>query len=134
MFSLGRGDSDPVVRPIHVAPLQRQMFRRTPQPTEPGQREDQPPLRIGAGFRDFRRVVSAHKVKPLGVPPDCNLDVSGEERVLGQQFPFDRIIEELASEPGHPAGRVLSERLLWSRPHPAAEVFGVGGRDFVNLP
>ena len=132
MFGLGRGDSDAVVQPIHVAPLQRQVFTGTSQSTEAGQGEDQPPLNIGAGFQDFRRVGSTDEVEPLGVPSDRNLDVAGEERILADQFAFDRIVEELPSEPHHPAGRVLGERSLRLRSHPAGEVFGVSGGEFVE--
>ena len=96
VFRLGRIDPHPAALPVDPLPLEGQHFTRAPQTTEPRQRHDCPPIRVGARFQQLRRFLTTDELLPVGLGDRLAGHIG--KRVDLNQLSFDRCPKELPCE------------------------------------
>ncbi|MEX1096727.1 MAG: hypothetical protein WED34_11820, partial [Planctomycetales bacterium] len=125
MFRLGRVNGEPGALPVDVPPPQSKMLRWATQSAEPGEREQQPPLRVRAGRQHGRGVGPRDEVHPL--PHGQHAPFQVRERIARDDPLADGRPEELLGVGAPPADRVRRQLLLHQVEPPFVRV---AGRDF----
>ncbi|MEX2171349.1 MAG: hypothetical protein WD851_18660 [Pirellulales bacterium] len=139
MLRLGRADGDSIRVPIHIAPPQQQNFRRAAHAAEPSQREDEPPLIVGAGRQHLGSIVASDKVILIAIPLGRHALHVGERAFVDQLSP-GRVAEKLLGDSAPLPDRLGSEILatglrivgIFGLGEPAPPIVRVGWRDRVD--
>nr|WP_146507721.1 hypothetical protein [Thalassoglobus neptunius] len=104
-------------------------FRGTPEPAEPSQREDEPPILIGTSFQDLLGHLSRDEVISFPIRENGSRYGFHSERILGDEFPVNGVCKELGGDRTHLASRVLAFSV---RQEKVPKVFGIADRKRID--
>jgi len=121
-FGLGRPHSDAAALPVDVLPAEGEVLAGAPEAAVAGQREQEPPLGIGAGGEHLLGIGAGNEGHAVAVGLPARLDL--REGVLGQHPPLDALAEDLARGLDPLGHGCVREALL---PHGLAEVLRLRG-------